>query len=285
MKSDRRHELQHNQLADAVEQWIEKARPYSRLLVGLVVLLAAVAVTFSYVSGKGKERISAGWDEYFEAVNGGDRVRLGEIAEKYAGTPVAPWARVVSADLALAEGCAKLFNEKAEARELLQHAVDNYQSVLSDDSDSALKQRALFGLGRAHEALGSLENLTKAREDYQKLITDFPDGIYTVAAKNRLADLDRTSTKQFYDWFAKYEPPRAKSALGKKPEFLEQSLDSTDLKLPSAVDDFDPTKPRKEGDAPAEGSDDLVLPDEPAETAPETPAESAPEKPAAEKPE
>ena len=245
MKSERRHELQHNQLADALGQTAGRVKPYLRLVGGLVVLFAVVGIAYAYITGKEGQRAATGWDEYFEAVNSGDREHLTSISERFAGTSVAPWARIVAADMALMEGCGTLFKNKANARDLLRQAVDSYQTVLNDPRDEMLRQRALFGLGRAHESLATLDDLNKAREDYKKLVKGWPEGVYTPVAKARLADLDKNSTKEFYDWFAKYEPVTAAPPSGKSPEFIEENLEG-DIKLPSALDDLDLGDPKGE---------------------------------------
>lgn len=289
MKSERRHELQHNALADTIGDWTVKLKPFARMIAGAVVLLFVLGIAVAWVTGQSERKVAEGWDEYYDAVNSADRTRLTEIAEKFAGTSVAPWARIVAADIALNEGTGQLFSNKTQGRELLRQAVDNYQTVFAEGFDETLKQRALFGLGRAHESLAGLEDLEKARSDYKKLAEGWPAGVYSAAAKGRLADLERSSTKQFYDWFAKYEPPKASSPSGKRPEFIEESLDKTDVELPSALDDLKVDGPKIKTDA---GPDDIELPalgdgkDGPAEApASETPAPDAKPAPAPEKPE
>lgn len=289
MKSERRHELQHNYLADAMAEVVAKIKPYARLIGGVAVLLLVLSVAYAYVTGKSSEKSAVGWDEYFEAVNANDRERLTELAERYAGTSVAPWARIVAADMGLSEGCAGLFSQKAKARELLRQAVNNYQTVFGESTDETLKQRALYGLGRGHESLATLEDLTKARDDYKKLLQGWPEGVYAVAAKERLADLERNSTKEFYDWFAKHEPPKVASPSGKKPDFIEDSLDG-DIKLPSAFDDLDAGEPKDD-----DGLDEVELPEFPGldskpnaapdDKAVEPPAEKPAEEPADASPE
>jgi hypothetical protein len=289
MKSERRHELQHNALSDALGDWTVKLEPYSRMIAGAVVLLLALGIAVAWVSGKGQRRVADGWDEYFDAVNNLDRPRLTEIAEKYAGTSVAPWARIVAADIALNEGTSQLFSDKTQGRELLRQAVDNYQTVFREGYDETITQRALYGLGRAHESLAGLDDLEKARGDYEKLIKGWPSGVYSTAAKERLADLQQGSTKKFYDWFAKYEPPKAASPSGRKPEFIEESLNKTDVELPSALDELKIDGPKIKSDS---GSGDLVLPEvetesgsaaEPGATTPSA-VEQTPESPATKSP-
>lgn len=280
MKSERRHELQHNVLADAVGDWATRLQPYGRMITGFVVLLVVLVLVITWVSGNSARRVADGWDEYFDAVNNLDRPRLTEIAETYAGTSVAPWARIVAADIALNEGISQLFSNKTQGRELLRQAVDNYQTVLKTGDDATIKQRALYGLGRAHESLAGVEDLEKARSEYEQLIQGWPAGVFTTAAKDRLADLEQKSTKKFYDWFAKYEPPKAASPSGKRPEFIEESLNKTDVELPSALDDLKIDGPKIKGDS---GLNDIELPE--VESAPGSAAEPASPAPAATEPE
>ncbi len=274
MKSERRHELQHNQLADTLGRWVVKLKPHAQLIAGVVVLLLVLGLAYAYVNGKSEASAAAGWDQYFEALDANDRGRLTEITEKFPGTSVAIWSRVVAADMALSDGCLALFSNKAEGRDLLRQAINNYQTVLNETTDDTLTQRALYGLGRGHEALASLDDLKKARADYQKLFDGWPDGVYAEVAKQRLRDLARPATKEFYDWFARHEPPAKVSPSGKKPEFLEESLNQ-DIRLPSAFDDLRIDGPALKGDEPAE--EPLLPGDAPSETkSQEPPAEAAP---------
>jgi hypothetical protein len=50
MKTERRHELQTNQLADSLAHWIEAVRPYSRAGLALVVAVAVSIFAWGYLS-------------------------------------------------------------------------------------------------------------------------------------------------------------------------------------------------------------------------------------------
>jgi hypothetical protein len=152
--------------------------------------------------------------------------------------------------------------------------------VLANADHRLVKQRALFGLARAHEAR---DELKKAVENYAELAKKYPDGPYAEQSAKRLKDLESEPTKKFYDWFAAYEPPRSKrlpGTPGEKPDenFLDD-FDAPGVSLPSSID----------GQA-APGKDSLPLPDSSAAPASETPApdaekpDSAPDKATDEKP-
>ncbi|HEX3727759.1 MAG TPA: hypothetical protein VHV08_16015 [Pirellulales bacterium] len=242
MKTERRHELQTNQLADSLARLIESAKPYSR--AGLALLVAIVVVVFAwfFMAHQSNSRVAQGWDEYFAALepsNRDAREQLNDISVRYAGTPVAEWARLVLADLQLDNGTNQLLVQKKDARDELRQAAEKYRGVLLEARLPAVRQQATFGLARAHEALGTPDSLEEARKEYRSIGQQWPDCAYAAAGESRANDLDQASTKNFYDWLAKYEPPapltKEPGIPGARPEFLKDSLDDG-VKLPSATD-------------------------------------------------
>ena len=236
MKTGRRHELQTNVLADSLAHWIEAAKPYGRAALATVIALAAGLFAWGYYSTQSTHRQAEGWDEYFDAMNTRDpREGLSDLVERYAGTSVGHWARIVLADLQLDDGTNRLFVDKAGGREELQKTIEAYQAILIESNEPMLLQRATFGLARAREALG--KDLAKAREEYRSIAQKWPDSPFAAPAEARARDLDRVDTKDFYDWFAKYEPPRPMSrepgTPGVRPEFLKDQLEDGGLTLPS----------------------------------------------------
>ena len=101
-----------------------------------------------------------------------------------------------------------------------------------------LLQRATFGLARAHEAIGQ-GRWPKPARNIARSPSKWPDSPYAAPAEARAKDLDRPATKTFYDWFAKYEPPRPMAkepgTPGVRPDFMKDPLDDGGLKLPSAA--------------------------------------------------
>ena len=291
MKTERRHELKTNQLADSLARWIEVARPYSR--AGLALIVAAVALVFAwgYLSAQNSRRDADGWQEYFEAFTSRDpRDTLNDTSERYAGLPAGEWSRLVLADIQLDDGTNKLFIEKKDARDELRQASDKYQSILLESRHPMMLDRATFGLARAHEALGLLD---KARDEYRSLVKQWPDSPYAQVAQKRAKDLEQQTTKEFYDWFAKYEPARPFSrepgTPGAKPSFLDESLDDKGLKLPSVLGDKLPlseaagepgSSPPLDTTQPAEAPASA----EPAAEKPAAPADDKPAEPAGDEP-
>lgn len=154
MKSERRHELQKNQLADWLAGVIEKIKPYQNAILGVVILAVAVAAGLSWWTQRSAGKEAEAWDQVF-AVMARGRMEPGEfedIVDKYPGTDVAHWAATMAGDLRLAMGCNALFENKAAANQELRGAgeqdgaVDHYLKVLEESDNPMLRERATFGL-------------------------------------------------------------------------------------------------------------------------------------------
>jgi hypothetical protein len=79
-----------------------------------------------------------------------------------------------------------------------------------------LAERATFGLAKARESLGQLD---EARRGYAAVAAEFPEGALAGLARKHAATVDREATRQWYDWFAaqKITPPAPKPAAEEKP--------------------------------------------------------------------
>jgi hypothetical protein len=242
MKTERRHELQTNVLADRLARGAEAVRPYGKTILGVVLLLLLAIVVLSFWNSQQKQRVVRGWDEFFSAFSSGNEAALETTAKEYSGTPVAGWARLIEADMTLSEATDQLFSNPAEARGKLRDVVDAYQGLIKDSGNVVVEERATFGLAEAHESLGELQ---KARGEYETVANKWPDSPHARIAKQRAIALSKKTTKEFYDWLAKYEPttPAAKlpGVPGIGPSFekgLENEIPSQpgDISLPSILD-------------------------------------------------
>ena len=150
--------------------------------------------------------------------------------------------------------------------------------------------------------------LDKAKEEYERLKTKWPTGVYVAVANQRLDDLNKQSTKEFYDWFVVNEPKPSISGLGEpgiRPPFdaplqpdvinsIKQSLEgspdesgankSSDIKinLTPPLLGSEKDKPAKPAESPTpEKNPDEKKPDEASSkpSASETKPEGAAEKP------
>jgi hypothetical protein len=221
MKTERRHELATNDLADWIGDKVEELKPYSTAIWATVLAVTVLVFAAVYWSRKSEAKLEQGWDRYFQARTQESLDELRNVADADPKSPAGLWARSTLGDRRLAEGVNLLFENRADAQEALSEAVDAYEYVLKNaPAGSLLAERATFGLGEAFESQNELD---KAREQYESLKSKWPGGAFSAEADRRLGDLERSTTKSFYDWFAKQEPKRkpAAGALtpGKTPDF------------------------------------------------------------------
>ena len=288
MKTERRHELATNDLADWIGDKVEELKPYSTAIWATVLAVAVLVFAAVFWTRKSEARLEQGWDRFFHARTQETTDELRDVADAEPKSPAGLWARLTLADRQLGEGVNLLFEDRAEAQDKLSEAVEAYEYVLKNGpGDSLLAERATFGLG---QALESQNELDKAREQYEALIEKWPGGAFAAEAERRLGDLDRATTKGFYDWFAKQEPKRkpvpgalTPGALnsGKTSDFdfgkIEEhpfqpqiGLDSKTFGSERAKPADEQTKPADEQTKPADEqtkpADEQTKPDEPAES-------------------
>ncbi|MEN6404902.1 MAG: hypothetical protein ABFC77_00370 [Thermoguttaceae bacterium] len=259
MKSERRHELQHNELALWLERLGETIKPYQNMIWIAVAAVLVFALGYTLWSRQASARTTRAWDELNIALSdgGANLVTLAKIADEYPGTNVGQTAAVVLADCHLGEGCARLFASKAGALQELNKAIALYQMVSDQTRFDSLRERAAFGLARAAEAKGEL---SEAGKRYAEVASRWPKGAYAVAAADRADDLKRQSTKEFYDKFKSFDPKPAYSSDSKgsegSPVFDASSLpaepEKNDVDLPATTLDL---KLDAKGKADAKGKD------------------------------
>lgn len=240
MKSEQRHKLQQNELAEWLTGVINVVRPYANAILAVILLGVVVLGLWKWWQAQSASAASAAWNEIYAAAAAQDTATLDRIMEQNPGTEAAYWAAVLSADLHLAAGCQDLFSNKASARQELRKAVEKYLLVRNESRTSALRDRATFGLARAYEALGGTRQsegeLAKAVDTYEEVTRKWPKGAFAAAAETRAADLQTQATKAFYDKFAQYDP---QPAFSNQPGGQTKPLfDSKSLPEDGSVPDF-----------------------------------------------
>jgi len=207
MKTERRHELEANTLANWLGGTLESAnqytKSYSKTVAAVLVAVLLIGGSYYFLSNRSASQKEAGWDSYFNAFETGRPEDLLEVAEQYPGQAVAHWALLRVADMQLASGVQSLFTDRSLSQQELQKAAENYQTVIDQSQGELIRQHAIYGLARTKE---SLNDLAGAQEEYDRLAADWPQGAYAKIAKTRSADLQRQPTKMFYDWFAAQSP-------------------------------------------------------------------------------
>jgi hypothetical protein len=230
MKSERRHELQHNVLADWLVTTAETIKPYQNIVVTAVLVVLAVFAGYTLWTRMAADQTANAWSAVSTALDTGDLSSLTKVVDDYPNTSAANMAGVVLADNYLAGGCNRLFSNKATALDELNKAIRLYEAVRMDSRQPSLVERATFSLAKAKESKGDADSIAQAEKLYAEVVANWPQGAFAAAASERLADLKRPATKELYDAFAKFDPKPVFAAPSDKPEFDEKNLPKEDGK-------------------------------------------------------
>jgi hypothetical protein len=290
MKSERRHELQHNDLAEWAVKTYESVLPYRNSIIIGTLLVAIVAIGLSIWRSRAQAQAAESWNtvEMPEAIiypvySSPEYVnRMDQYLQKYSGTPAGDWARILAADTYLSFGESLLMSSKEQAEKALGLALDAYKASLNS-SDWMIRQRAMFGTAKILETQGKLADATAA---YQKMNEEYPQGMYKAVADQRIERLGKPDTAEFYQALAQFTPkPPKESPAKESPRGKLEGIGS----LPENPEEpalTPPTKPGSSGSGagaspPKTSATELSPP--PLETPKSTAAEPALPKPEAPK--
>jgi hypothetical protein len=210
MKSEKRHELQKNELADWIGNHIEGAADYFWPIAGGVAVAFAAAVGIAWYMNNRDSASAAAWDKYYQAFSEREREpALKEVATDEPDTLAALWAKQSFADLSRSKGAQLMFVERSEGEAKLKDAEEAYKEVLAKARDPFLLARAQFGMARTQESLCQPD---KAREYYEQIVKSEKDaGNLSALGKaaereaKRLAEKDQI---ELIAWFAKQTPKK-----------------------------------------------------------------------------
>lgn len=229
MNTDRRHELQHNVLAEYLTRINESIEPHSKLIA--VVVGAAIVGSLGfmlYQSNASGQRSDATLQLVLAAGEGDDAV-LSMVGEQFAQTTAGSWARLYQADELMSRGMRVLYTDRTEATELFTSAENAYSQALSTSKDKVLDSRAHFGLARIAESSGDAE---KAIEEYRKTMAANESEAMVEVAQQRIDSLSRPSTKEFLAWFGEQDFTPSDPALPPSLPGSNMLPDLPDLNLP-----------------------------------------------------
>lgn len=243
MKAEHRHELQQNELADRLTRVVEWSRVNAPLLVGIVVGAGLVLGGINYFRNSANESAVERWNSFFSAAGRQDGNALETLATREAGSLAGQMANLLLADMALSNGIDLMSTDRGAAETQLNTAKTKYAAVGGQASDPLVAQRAILGLARYHETVGTLD---EAAKEYEKLVKNYAKGPYAEAAKRKIDILGESSTQAFAAWYRDHKPlpPKPTDGLGLPP--------LGDLKLPSDESSFPAAAPG--GASPGAGS-------------------------------
>jgi hypothetical protein len=277
MKTQRRHELQTNVLADWLGRNMEAIQPFIGWILAGVAAVVLAILAYTYFNSRSESQIQEGWGaatkyagEATAAVGGNDTAgfqdatkNLAKVVDDYSGTPLATFAEANLGDVNLYRGQMLMWTNRAEALQSLKEAVARYNSAIASTHEPLLKNRVRMNLATAYEWMFQVEDAKRA---YQQV-----EGIYQPAAQQQIAALEGATTAQLFERLQKYQPapPQTKpkmpeSNFGKEGDDLfKQFPDLKDLERPgSGAEATKPavqptganTKPAVQDSTPAEAA-------------------------------
>lgn len=249
MKTERRHELQTNELADSLGRFIEQSKPHWPSIAGGIILVIVVIVGMSYYSNRQKQVEAEGWEQYeiftspaYERqlteireeklqkqyndenrqITTAEREEIRELinsdiaalAEAYKGYTVATFAHLNLGDDALRRGIDLLFTDPATATVHLDTAIEHFESARSETKDPMLLRMAELGLAEAYETRNQRSQKDQNADDLkeaQRLYEKLAadDSLFKSIAEQRLAEIKNDG--QFYTWFDEVLQSRKRS--------------------------------------------------------------------------
>ena len=210
MKTERRHELQNNELAFLLTNFIEKYRSQAGLFGGIALLGVAAWLAMSYMSSAAEQANAGSWAAYFQATEtrGGDGRQFNAVADAYGDTKAGNWAKFSAASNVLAQATQSTFINREDAKAKLKVAQTELEGLVNV-KDELLRPRAMLALAQTLESLGALggtESLDQAAKQFEKVVAEFPNTEIARTAANQLDRLKANQADGWYTWFASQEP-------------------------------------------------------------------------------
>ncbi len=277
MNSERRHELQQNDLAIYLDKINRSIEPYSKLIAIVVGVAIVAGIAYALYRSEQTAKRSESTLQLIQAVGTQDAEVFLTVSDNYPNTAAGDWARLYQGQSYLSQGIQSLFNDRENAEELLSDAQQALRAAISGKKDKLLRSRGQFGIARAAEALGEID---QAIEEYKKVIEINESEAMNEKAQERIDALSDPEAKAFFSWFADQDfTPRDPSApptlpgTGSLPGIPD--LDLPPLDLSGGDDDDQESEPRdlegglglpEEGDVPMKDeaetpSAEIVLPE------------------------
>jgi len=239
MKSQRRHDLQTNELADALGRLGQRLRPHARLvavIAGLAVILLVVLVWFPMRQSRAAAEAAFAFNA---AVRAGSAEWLRTFLDSFPEAEQASTARLLLADRLVRDVAAGRI-EPGEAEATLEEAKAFYAQVA--EASDALKPMARTGLALVTLQRGDVEAGRKALE---RVAEQWPNSVAAARAKVHLEELAGYEPVAFSDEPLE-EPPAPEEA---PPASAEEAVPSPPV--PPAESPADPEPTSSEPPSPA----------------------------------
>ena len=242
-KTERRHELQQNELAAYLEKVNKQIEPYSKPILGVVIVVMALGIGWSFYSSEQEADSSFATLELIKATSTQEIIpeSLDTVNSEFPETSAGKLAKLYQGLALVNDGNNDIYELPDTAKETLNAGIEVLGSVAEGNNDPLIKSRAYLGIALAQTTLGDTEAAVAAYDQIKK--ADESEAMVEYAA-NRIATLNSTSTKEFSEWF------KDTSFAVVIPENPDPSLPPMNG-LPGGIDSFlpDPGTPSTDSDS------------------------------------
>jgi hypothetical protein len=206
MSSERRHQLEHNELAAWLAKVNKSIEPYSKLIAILVSVGIVALIGWSFMSTESLAKRSDATLQLIQAAAGGDAEILMQVSDTYPDTQAGNWARLYQGQQLLSQGIQALFRDRDQAEILLTDAQQALKSAVSSSNETLLVSRGHYGIAQACEALGDVDG---AKTSYEQVVKVNESEAMVKRAEERIAALEKPQTQDFLAWFGEqdFSPP------------------------------------------------------------------------------
>ena len=209
MSSERRHQLEHNELAVWLGKVNKSIEPHSKPIAAVVAVVVVAGVAWSFLTTEELARRSDATLQLIQASASGDSEVLAKVGDTYSDTEAGNWARLYQGQQLSIQGMTALYRNREEAEILLSDAKQALQSAVNSSSNNLLASRGHYAIAQIEEALGDMvdgpsedgESMLAAINSYQKVIDLNESEAIVERAEERIAALKKPENREFIAWF------------------------------------------------------------------------------------
>ncbi len=223
MKSERRHELQQNELADRLTHTIEWCKTNGQLILGGLIGVAIIGIGIGYFTSLSRKGNQTRWNAYYEAQSKNDRDEIVKSLEevstdaKYKDSPTGNWALLSAANMLLDSGMGAVYSNPTKAKEDLDKAIVHYNVLLDPERKNSpselIEREATFGLAQAYEGTNQFievrdegekdePHFENAIKQYEK-VAEWEDSAMANTSADRVSYLRDPSIQKWARWYVK----------------------------------------------------------------------------------
>ncbi|MEC7680642.1 MAG: tetratricopeptide repeat protein, partial [Planctomycetota bacterium] len=213
MSSERRHQLEHNELAVWLGKVNKSIEPHSKPIAAVVAVAVVAGIAWTFLTTEQLAKRSDATLQLIQAAAGGDSEVLAKVGDTYSDTEAGSWARLYQGQQLMIQGMTALYRNREEAEILLSDAKQALQSAVNSSSNNLLASRGHYAIAQIEEALGDVSNeqgedgesMLAAIDSYQKVIDLNESEAMVERAEERIAALKKPATREFIAWFSEQD--------------------------------------------------------------------------------